>query len=87
MGRRIQGGHQHHKALLRAANEVFSTMRSWKAVRFMWSISGARDDVPGSPEAVFSRVTELIAGNDNPSRGILVDAPLIIRGSTAPPAQ
>ena len=33
---------------------------------------------------VFTRVTELIAGNDNPSRGILVDAPLIIRGSTAP---
>jgi DNA-binding LacI/PurR family transcriptional regulator len=35
---------------------------------------------------VFTRVTALLAGNDDPSQGILVDAPLIVRASTVPPA-
>jgi DNA-binding LacI/PurR family transcriptional regulator len=36
---------------------------------------------------VFGRVTTLMAGDDDPSRGTLVDAPLIIRGSSAPSGQ
>jgi DNA-binding LacI/PurR family transcriptional regulator len=31
---------------------------------------------------IFTRVTSLIAGNDDPDQGILVDAPLIVRAST-----